>query len=670
MADASLTSILIFSLLVVSTHSIIEDSPPGEWQNKVFAVGDNFFGQLGTNDRARSADVRLVSELYEQRNVTKIAACDYSSFAITYVEEEEVLMEEGRLYAWGRNTYGQLGLGNRQSQVRPRLVAALSHVIVKDVACARVPAGASHTLSVDEDGNVYAWGYNLYGQLGLGDTKMRNTPELVPFPAGVSISKVYCGGYHSVAISTSGVVYVWGQDTHGQLGIPASLQPVVVDSITGQPTMLKYVDTPFELTPALALSSNSVVRGLSTFADAALGMYFTLLMSTSRHLIASGSNEKGQLGVGDYIDRDEFEKVAGNAGALSEFITAGHAHVIVCGRAEVWGWGDNEYGQAGVSPANATSIPSPFQLDVPAAFFDNIQYNNPSLAAGMYHTVYVSAAGEVFSWGFGQHGQLASGNYNSSFNTSFAGSPSLDYIHTLIIENDVINRTESIIFVEASAGALHTLLRTDSQNCGTDPRFGLQCNGNGWCNVDSGVCHCDYPYTNEVEEAFPTCGPSSQWCPNRCSGHGVCDKGTCLCELEFQTYSDCSIGSCVDNCTSIYNGLCNTDEAECVCVTNATHQYEGVACETRNDGWDVQPIDYNKYDARFPGLVATDAAGGKYTTTEYTDEEYSLSFPTFVEDGSTTTTSAAPRWYWQWYAVVASVATALSLLFPPTLALQ
>ncbi|MFH1596882.1 MAG: hypothetical protein ABIG94_11055, partial [Pseudomonadota bacterium] len=87
------------------------------------------------------------------------------------------LKVDGSLYAWGRNAYGQLGIGNKINQNTPTPVAGAGWVAVA--------AGSYHSLGRRADGALYAWGYNNYGQLGLGDIAKRKTPTRVPFPGAL-----------------------------------------------------------------------------------------------------------------------------------------------------------------------------------------------------------------------------------------------------------------------------------------------------------------------------------------------------------------------------------------------------------------------------------------------------------------------------------------------------
>ncbi len=92
-------------------------------------------------------------------------------------------------------------------------VAALSGKTI-----ALVAGGWRHTIAADSTGSLYAWGWNKFGQLGLGDTEDRCSPTLVAGLAGQAVKLLACGWRHTVAVTQAGTVYSWGRGVNGQLG--------------------------------------------------------------------------------------------------------------------------------------------------------------------------------------------------------------------------------------------------------------------------------------------------------------------------------------------------------------------------------------------------------------------------------------------------------------------
>jgi hypothetical protein len=115
------------------------------------------------------------------------------------------LLTDGRLYAWGENSDGQLGDGTTENRHIPTLLPE---------RFAYIAAGARQTLGLKRSGRLYAWGWNEYGQLGDGTTVNRHTPTLI----GSGYAQVSAGGDHTLALTSDGRLYAWGANYIGQLG--------------------------------------------------------------------------------------------------------------------------------------------------------------------------------------------------------------------------------------------------------------------------------------------------------------------------------------------------------------------------------------------------------------------------------------------------------------------
>ena len=182
----------------------------------VWTWGDDLSGQLGLGgaDNLRHPTPQQVPGLPP---VAFVAGGRDSTFAVDTT---------GRLWAWGNNTYGQLGTGSTASTSTPVLVTSLSGV-------REVESGADHTVAVLADGTVQTWGRNRYGQLGTaGGT--RTSPAVVPgLPA---MAEVFVGRDHTIAVAGNGDTYTWGRNDAGQLGVAApasSSRPMLVAALHG-----------------------------------------------------------------------------------------------------------------------------------------------------------------------------------------------------------------------------------------------------------------------------------------------------------------------------------------------------------------------------------------------------------------------------------------------------
>eukprot|EP00958_Prasinococcus_capsulatus_P002961 scaffold266_cov391-Prasinococcus_capsulatus_cf.AAC.13 len=138
------------------------------------------------------------------------------------------------LYAWGNNDHGQLGVGHR-SEERHAVKVALP-VLRESAQIALAVCGGSHSLLLTDAGEVYSWGSNAFGQLGIPKELSREiaVPQLVPaFTNEDTVASVCAGFAHSMALTNAGMLYAFGDNSQGQLGIikQNSVQiPTVVES--------------------------------------------------------------------------------------------------------------------------------------------------------------------------------------------------------------------------------------------------------------------------------------------------------------------------------------------------------------------------------------------------------------------------------------------------------
>ncbi len=142
---------------------------------------------------------------------------------------------DGTLWAWGGNTYGQLGLEDTADRLTPVRVGGGNWVAVA--------AGFAHTLAIRADGTLWAWGRNNQGQLGVNDTTNRFVPTQ-EYRGFSDWAGVAAGHYHSLGRRTDGTCWTWGANTHGQLGQgdttsrPAPTQVRFPGALPGIPLLL------------------------------------------------------------------------------------------------------------------------------------------------------------------------------------------------------------------------------------------------------------------------------------------------------------------------------------------------------------------------------------------------------------------------------------------------
>jgi len=189
-------------------------------RGQLYSVGDNSHGQLGTEllDRKERPlklalkPVLVGGELASQA-VSLVAVGDDHSLACT---------AEGEVFAWGANADGQLGVNRLDSQPLPRMVRGLHATMPTSIAC-----GARHSLVVASEGSqVFAFGSNVHGQLGVGPNSsthghQRAMPTLCRALSGqrdMEVVQVVAASSHSLALTRVGEVFAFGSNLWGQLG--------------------------------------------------------------------------------------------------------------------------------------------------------------------------------------------------------------------------------------------------------------------------------------------------------------------------------------------------------------------------------------------------------------------------------------------------------------------
>ena len=137
---------------------------------------------------------------------------------------------DGTVLGWGEGAGGQLGLGcvsENELRVSPTIVPGASDVV-------DLVTGLAHTVARRKDGTLLGWGNNYYGQLGLGDMLNRCVPVPIEHPLlrkGFEVVEIAAGSRHTLARRKDGLVLAWGWNHYGQLGVghvTAQFQPTIV----------------------------------------------------------------------------------------------------------------------------------------------------------------------------------------------------------------------------------------------------------------------------------------------------------------------------------------------------------------------------------------------------------------------------------------------------------
>jgi alpha-tubulin suppressor-like RCC1 family protein len=164
----------------------------------LWAWGYNDYGQLGdgtTSNRLSPVQIGI------ETNWSSLSSGNWHSLAIK---------SDGTLWAWGRNDYGQLGDGTTSNRYSPVQIGTSS-----DWAFVSNGSG-HHSLAIKNDGTLWAWGYNYYGQLGNGTTNNISSP--VQIGVATNWASVSNGDLNSFAIKSDGTLWAWGYNSYGALG--------------------------------------------------------------------------------------------------------------------------------------------------------------------------------------------------------------------------------------------------------------------------------------------------------------------------------------------------------------------------------------------------------------------------------------------------------------------
>ncbi|XP_039469317.1 probable E3 ubiquitin-protein ligase HERC3 isoform X2 [Oreochromis aureus] len=176
-------------------------SPDGQ----LFTWGQNTSGQLGLGKGEPSKLFPHPLKSLAGIPLAQITAGGDHSFALSL---------SGAVFGWGKNRAGQLGLNDKQDRAVPCHIKFLRSQKVVYISC-----GDEHTAALTKDGGLFTFGDGSWGQLGHGSTNSELLPRRVLELMGTEVSQIACGRHHTLAfVPSSGVVYAFGCNSHGQLG--------------------------------------------------------------------------------------------------------------------------------------------------------------------------------------------------------------------------------------------------------------------------------------------------------------------------------------------------------------------------------------------------------------------------------------------------------------------
>lgn len=367
-------------------------------QSTCSAFGYGRYGQLGNECLSYS---RVPLQISVPESIFSISAGDGHSALLT---------ETHKLYTFGKNAYGQLGLGHTSPVTTPTLVVFLQNKKIEGVFC-----GSEHTLVITNEGEVFSWGLNIKGQLGLGDSMNRNSPTLVEtvsskitqfqggsLDKGERIIQGSCGGLHSLLLSDRNKLLSCGQGLHYATG--HNLQSDITRF-----TPIKSLEGMGKIDRIQAgLSHSAVIIQGNLFIWGKLHSTF----SSPTQIIFEGPSP----GVAK-------NKPSSPRSGNIEDLACGNNFCIVVIKGFIWFWGEG-FG---------LSCQEPIKLQSEKM----IKY----VACGSSHAVGISFDNQLCVWGNNQYGQCL--NIEKSNKPVF------------------VNAYEGVVVFKVTCGAFHTIVLSD-----------------------------------------------------------------------------------------------------------------------------------------------------------------------------------------------------------------
>ncbi|GAM26734.1 hypothetical protein SAMD00019534_099090 [Acytostelium subglobosum LB1] len=423
-----------FKVSCGASHSIVMTI-----KGDLYSWGANTCGQLGHGDLDEHTAIQPIRKF----SMLKAFCGDVPQHIATGKDYTLVLTRDGVVYSWGLGDQGQLGNMVDDEQALylsklngggllldvllntptdpgacfpwnmispfPKRISKLDGMVITQVAC-----GSAHSMALTKDGQLFTWGSNSNGQLGLGIANSVNTHSPTKVKITSPLAMVAAGFCHSVALSSNNTtLYSWGKGSDGQLGL---------DSRTDE-------STPKELKPFL--------KQEDTVAMISCGHYHTCVLTSFKEVYTWGLAVS--LGHTQYDCEDQLvpRLVTGLLGQNIESISCGFSHTLVqTNNGECMTFGQGEYGQLGLDKETGTL--SPIIIPSLRPYFVDF------ISSGWWHSVaIISNRGTIKK----SHSSL---NFSSGMtkvdrsSNSIMLSDSMLHLEKLLIEYDVQQSLEMI----------------------------------------------------------------------------------------------------------------------------------------------------------------------------------------------------------------------------------
>jgi alpha-tubulin suppressor-like RCC1 family protein len=292
-------------------------------------------------------------------------------------QSSAAILADGTLWTWGIATDGQNGDGTTLSRSSPVQVGSLTTWL-------SLAAAGYVTAAIKKDNTLWMWGGNGYGQLGDGTVASRSSPVQVGLLTTWKSTSTSGGRYNTIAIKADGTLWTWGRNNYGQLGL-------------GNTTNI---------------SSPQQVGALTNWLAVAGGYYHAVATKTDGTLWAWGrNNNQGQVGDGTSLSRSSPVQI----GALTNWlaVSAANYHSLASKTdGTLWAWGNGSYSALG--QGNTLSTSSPVQIGALT--------NWSAIRAFGLSSAGLKTNGTLWTWGYNVRGELGLGNTTASNSPAQVGS--------------------------------------------------------------------------------------------------------------------------------------------------------------------------------------------------------------------------------------------------------
>ncbi|XP_061622236.1 probable E3 ubiquitin-protein ligase HERC1 isoform X5 [Phyllopteryx taeniolatus] len=285
-----------------------------------------------------------------------------------------VISSDGSVRACGKGSYGRLGLGDSNNQSTLKKLTFEPHRAIKKVSSSKGSDG--HTLAFTTEGEVFSWGDGDYGKLGHGNSSTQKYPKLIQGPLQGKVVVCVSAGYrHSAAVSEDGELYTWGEGDFGRLG---------------------HGDSNSRNIPTL-------VKDISNVGEVSCGSSHTIALSKDGRTVWSfGGGDNGKLGHGDTNRVYKPKVVEGLQGMFIRKVCAGsQSSLALTSTGQVYAWGCGACLGCGSSEATALR---------PKLIEELATTRVVDISIGDSHCLALSHDNEVYAWGNNSMGQCGQGN--------------------------------------------------------------------------------------------------------------------------------------------------------------------------------------------------------------------------------------------------------------------